>query len=1009
MISTNVLEEQSTEYQKHLTKLTRINTVLRFQHNIRNYKTIPKQYLPPSFPDIPGDDKSKLTSDFQTKYNNIFFAHLDEVIAYNTITQELEQTRLKHIILYTEHHLAKLPVHPTTVANLYHQFLERNNIANHQTLPELQCILSTITTPNPNNPAHSPTPPTTKPKAPPPKRKRALHYRSQPSKRAKLSCLTSATIRPSSSTEDATLVTTTAAPSAVRNRARLKQQSDMTIHNFSTYELTEEDIQLLNKGLTFAPTPDTPTQDLHVQILRNFNDFAQSLRLKYTRSRYTKRTLQPRQTALSPTTTQLIYRPMRFLPLHKPQTDVTRYSGFATLERYIDDTKQRIVDNLSQVCHNEAHNLSNQQQRSIHKLQRSRHLVTIKPADKNLGIVLLNTSDYITQCMTHLTDSNTYRQTTEFPTEQIRKQLTHTLSNFKQQLDSYDKRLYKYLYDPPAHSRPPLFYGIPKVHKQFTHLPPLRPIVSQTNSLLSPTAIFIDHVLQPLAQHYPDYCHNSATLSLRLEDLHVPDEATLVAVDVVSLYPSIPQSQCLQAIYDELHAHKHLLTFDPNLIIRLLHTNINNNNYFTFNNVTFQQVNGTAMGAPFSPTIANIFMSTTLRDFLQTQDTQPLFLTRYIDDIFIIWTDTTDKLTSFLNNLNSFHPNLNFTNQQSPHSIDFLDLTIYKGPTFHFTNILDTKTYQKQLNLYQYLHYTSNHPTKVFKAILKGECIRYVRTNTTYETYIVTVHNFRERLRRRNYPNNLINKLTAIVKYSDRKHYLQQKQPQQTRTPPLYKYTPPPQYRLLKQLVLHDYNSLHFTSPRFIALRHPTLHNKLVRSRIDLTDDQLVDVCLFLDSTSPSAHSERARLPTLRFSHTAITPCNHPRCKTCRHHLNTSPTFKSNYPHNRTIYRIRHSFSCKSPNAVYLITCTKCKKQYVGCTDTPLHERMNKHRTSINTKQQSYIYKHFNLPDHSILHLRLQPIDTPTNPQDLYKLEKYWIHTLRTLTPYGLNSSPGNT
>ena len=188
----------------------------------------------------------------------------------------------------------------------------------------------------------------------------------------------------------------------------------------------------------FAPTPDKPTQDLHVQILRNFNDIAQSLRLKYTRSHYTKRTLQPRQTALSPTTTQLIYRPMRFLPLHKPQTVVTRYSGFSTLERYIDDTKQRIVDNLSQVCHNEAHNLSNQQQRSIHKLQRSRHLVTIKPADKNLGIVLLNTSDYITQCMTHLTDSNTYRQTTEFPTEQIRKQLTHTLSNFKQQLDSYD-------------------------------------------------------------------------------------------------------------------------------------------------------------------------------------------------------------------------------------------------------------------------------------------------------------------------------------------------------------------------------------------------------------------------------------------------------------------------------------------------------------------------------------------------------------------------------------------
>ena len=53
------------------------------------------------------------------------------------------------------------------------------------------------------------------------------------------------------------------------------------------------------------------------------------------------------------------------------------------------------------------------------------------------------------------------------------------------------------------------------------------------------------------------------------------------------------------------------------------------------------------MGATFSPTIANIFMSTILRDFLQTQQIQPLLITWYIDDIFMIWTDSTDNLTTF--------------------------------------------------------------------------------------------------------------------------------------------------------------------------------------------------------------------------------------------------------------------------------------------------------------------------------------------------------------------------
>ena len=83
---------------------------------------------------------------------------------------------------------------------------------------------------------------------------------------------------------------------------------------------------------------------------------------------------------------------------------------------------------------------------------------------------------------------------------------------------------------------------------RFTHLPPLRPIVSQSASPLSASAIFIDHVLQPLALQYPDYLHNSTALSLLLEDLHIPDEAILVAIDVSSLYPSIPQTECLNII-----------------------------------------------------------------------------------------------------------------------------------------------------------------------------------------------------------------------------------------------------------------------------------------------------------------------------------------------------------------------------------------------------------------------------------------------------------------------------
>ncbi len=64
------------------------------------------------------------------------------------------------------------------------------------------------------------------------------------------------------------------------------------------------------------------------------------------------------------------------------------------------------------------------------------------------------------------------------------------------------------------------------------------------------------------------------------------------------------------------------------------------------------------MGAPFSPAIANIFMSVFFRNFLSKQTKHPVFLKRYIDDIFIIWNHDVCALELFLNHLNVYHPHI---------------------------------------------------------------------------------------------------------------------------------------------------------------------------------------------------------------------------------------------------------------------------------------------------------------------------------------------------------------
>ena len=217
--------------------------------------------------------------------------------------------------------------------------------------------------------------------------------------------------------------------------------------------------------------------------------------------------------------------------------------------------------------------------------------------------------------------------------------------------------------------------------------------------------------------------------------------------------------------------------------------------------------------------------------------------------------------------------------------------------------------------------------------------------------------------------------------------YLTRRQPKlHPYSPPLYKLLPPPHFRALKEIILQDYTGLKFQRPRFIALRHPTLYNRLVCSAIELTDNQLIETALSLDG----AAKQPAALPRLRRSKMGIVKCRQPRCITCKLHLNTSTSFKSIYPGNKTIYYIRHSFTCESTNIVYLITCTKCKKQYVG------------HTTHSLRKMPSYIYKHFNLQDHDITNLKAQPIDAAEDINDLSNLEKYWI---ASLVPFGLNVS----
>ena len=484
----------------------------------------------------------------------------------------------------------------------------------------------------------------------------------------------------------------------------------------------------------------------------------------------------------------------------KPPHTVTIPTNNWSIENYIYQTKVDLSSMLPQIFKSPK-NLSIKQHKSLKLLRQTKHL-TIKPADKNLGLVILNTENYVDQIIVHLA-SDTYNMVEQFPPTLITS-LENIIISFKAELTGYSNHLYNYLL-PKKNYRIPRFYGLPKLHKNFseTGVPPLRPIVSHAISLLLHSSQFVDHVLQPIAQSYEDYLHNSSTLVSKISCIQIPQDATLVCLDVISLFPSIPQLECLNIIYQELHKHSELLIFDPNLIMQLLLFNIQNN-YFEFANIIFHQIKGTAMGAAFSPTIANIYMSVFLKRFFITfPQYQPILLTRYIDDIFIIWPKT-NNLVPFLEDLNSYHPNIKFTMTASTSTIDFLDLTIYKSNP-SITQTLSIKTFQKPNNLYQYLHFSSNHPLSTYKGIVIGECIRYLRTNTNESNFLTQIELFKARLRNRGYPTKFIQLYTSQITFNKRDEYTNkqlQLQPHSVAKKPILKCVPPPNFTMLQEVIL---------------------------------------------------------------------------------------------------------------------------------------------------------------------------------------------------------------
>ena len=154
----------------------------------------------------------------------------------------------------------------------------------------------------------------------------------------------------------------------------------------------------------------------------------------------------------------------------------------------------------------------------------------------------------------------------------------------------------------------------------------------------------------------------------------------------------------------------------------------------------------------------------------------PLEWKRYIDDIFSLWNVDKKEIEEFIVLANSHHPTIKFTAEISDKEINFLDTTVFKGERFNKQAILDIRTHFKPTETFQYTHFSSCHPPGVRKGLSKVKPYVFLEQTLSLKSFVENITQFKTRLRARDYPNSLVERITSEVKFSERKSALQQRE-----------------------------------------------------------------------------------------------------------------------------------------------------------------------------------------------------------------------------------------
>ena len=401
------------------------------------------------------------------------------------------------------------------------------------------------------------------------------------------------------------------------------------------------------------------------------------------------------------------------------------------------------------------------------------------------------------------------------------------------------------------------------------------------------------------------------------------------------------------------------------------------------------------MGTNMAVNYANIFMSKFEKDLLHSyreiHGTQPELWLRFIDDIFFIWTGDLEQLQHFINYCNTFSEkqgyksNIKFTSHFSTESVDFLDVKISIAE-----KQIKTELFSKPTAAHLYVHRASDHPHHVIKAIPKSQFLRIRRICSEVNDYEKHANQFIKFFIKRGYNPERLRRTKEEIKKLDRNSLFQTKSrtdEQQNRIPLVLNWNQ--KFSNIPRVLRQTYDQIvktfpnfqtTFPNPPFVSFRKNRNFKQILCSHPTQEQNRVSQRC------TPEGIRKKGA-----------------KCKLCPN-MSQTDKIKNN---KSGITKLGHGGDCHSTNLVYAAECTKCQLIYIGCTTNQLNTRFNGHRHDAKHKPEATELAHhfFNSSDCNIEDVKvtiLEKIDNATLAQ-LERREDYWIATLQTQRPYGLN------